>query len=56
MALFYWQANNQPKAIRAQQKAIELLKEKQNHPAKVLAEYELRLQQYEQNNSQSNSF
>jgi thiol-disulfide isomerase/thioredoxin len=54
MAFFYWQANNQPNAIGAQQKAIELLKNTQHHSTKVLAEYESRLHLYEKNNRQSN--
>lgn len=43
MADLYWRANNKTKAIDAQQKAVERLKDKH---AKEMAEFQSRLQQY----------
>jgi len=46
MAGFYWHANNKLKAIEAEQKAIEALKNKKNFSAKEIAAFESGLQQY----------
>lgn len=46
MAAWYWCANNKPKAIEAQKKAIEILKNKKGFSKTDLAAYELRLQKY----------
>ncbi len=46
MAAFYWRANDTTKAISAEQKAIEILKNKKEFSKKDLAAYEIQLQQY----------
>ncbi|MFT3749813.1 MAG: TlpA disulfide reductase family protein [Agriterribacter sp.] len=46
MAEWYWRANEKEKAIKAQQKAIEALKDKKNFSKTDLAAYESRLRQY----------
>lgn len=46
MAEWYWRANDRSKAFEAQEKAIEMLKNRKNFPKADLAAYESRLQQY----------
>lgn len=46
MAAWYWRAKNKPKAIDAQQKAIETLKREKNFSKADLASFESRLQKY----------
>jgi len=47
MADWYWQAGNKPKAIAAQQKAIEALKNKNSSNTEIAA-FETQLHQYMQ--------
>lgn len=46
MAKWYWLANDKPKAIASQQKAVESLKSEKDFSASDLMEYESQLQQY----------
>ncbi|MGK6352822.1 TlpA family protein disulfide reductase [Parapedobacter sp. DT-150] len=48
MADWYWRANNKSKAIAAQQKAIEALKNQKDFSAADLAAFESKLQQYQE--------
>jgi len=46
MAEWYWRANDKSKAIEAEQKAIEVLKSKEDFSKTTMAEFESRLKQY----------